>query len=190
MYQAIIFDFFGVIQADPYKKWLNKHGLKREGPYAEASDLADRGDITKDQFHARLSELSGEPIKEVETAFYDPLEADATLISFIGKLHKKYKIGLLSNSRGDYLRPILVRHGIEHLFDVDVISSEAGVIKPDPRIFKLTLEKLGVRPEQAVFIDDNSYNTEAASGIGISSILYRDLATLKEELAALSIDIA
>ncbi|HEX5797417.1 MAG TPA: HAD family phosphatase [Candidatus Saccharimonadales bacterium] len=184
MYRAIIFDFFGVIQADPYQRWLNKHNLKREGEFAEASDMADKNLITWQEFFNKLNELSGEPVESIREAFYEDKTIDEELIKFIKTLKNNYKISLLSNSSSDYLRPILAGHGILDLFDIDIVSSEVGVIKPDPEIFELALGKLGTAPEETIFIDDRSYNTEAAARLGIKSILYRDLVSLKEELRA------
>lgn len=188
MIKAIIFDFFGVIQADPYERWLNRHGLKREGPYAAAADDMDRGQITRPEFLERLNSLSGQTLDQIKSDFSEGIALDASLVELIRKLSGSYKIGLLSNSRGDYLRPILDENGISELFDPVVISSEAGAIKPDPAIFRLSLEKTGVEAAETVFVDDKVYNVEAAEALGINSVLYRDLASLQEKLAALGIN--
>jgi hypothetical protein len=47
-------------------------------------------------------------------------------------------------------------------FDLYVNSAEVGLAKPDPAIYQLTLDRLGVRPEEAIFIDDHVRNTDAA----------------------------
>lgn len=190
MYKAIIFDFFGVIHADPYQRWLNSHGLKREGGFAEASNLTDKNLITWPEFFEKLSSLSGQPIPEIKEAFYQEKQIDEAVINLIKQLRGNYKLGLLSNASGTYLRPILKEHGIDALFDVNTISSEVGLIKPDTEIFKLAVEKLGIEPQETIFIDDNSYNTESARTLGINSILYRDLASLKVELSALGVNLA
>ncbi|MEN8162128.1 MAG: HAD-IA family hydrolase, partial [Myxococcota bacterium] len=62
----------------------------------------------------------------------------------------------------------------DELFEVIVDSSEVGVRKPDPRIFELTLERLGgLEPEQALFLDDAASNVAAAERLGIRSVLVR-----------------
>jgi 2-haloacid dehalogenase len=68
-----------------------------------------------------------------------------------------------------------------------LVSGEEGVIKPDPRIFRLLLERFDLRAEDAVFIDDNPANARAASGLGIHGIHFRSAAALREELAALGL---
>lgn len=76
------------------------------------------------------------------------------LIDYIGtKLHGKYKTAMLSNAAGDIVQRYLSE---EHLsvFDTVVISADVGVAKPDPEIFRLTAERLGVSCEECIFIDD------------------------------------
>lgn len=62
----------------------------------------------------------------------------------------------------------------EDLFDVIVDSSEVGMRKPDPRIYLLACERLGVAPEECLFIDDLSCNVDAAQAVGMTAILCDD----------------
>lgn len=189
MYEAIIFDFFGVIQADPYQRWLSRHGFKRQGDFADVSKAADSNFITMQQFFERLSELSGQTVEEIQEVFYEDKFVDEEMVSLIKGLKNNYKIGLLSNSRGDYLRPILKTHDIIDLFDEVIISSEIQVIKPNPEIFEIALRKMNLDPGEAIFIDDNQHNTDAAQESGIQSIFYTDLVSLKERLTKLGVKI-
>ncbi|HXX83589.1 MAG TPA: HAD family phosphatase [Casimicrobiaceae bacterium] len=70
-------------------------------------------------------------------------------------------------------------------FDGIVISGLEGVIKPDPRIFRVLLERYGVAAESAVFIDDVPRNAAAASALGIHGIHYRSPEQLRRELVTL-----
>ena len=72
-------------------------------------------------------------------------------------------------------------------FDGIVVSGNEGVIKPDPRIFRLLMDRYKVPAEAAVFIDDNPRNAEAASALGIHGIHFRSHAALRQELAALGL---
>ena len=71
---------------------------------------------------------------------------------------------------------------IYHLFDVVVSSYNLKISKPNPEIFYHTLEKLNVKPEEAIFIDDREINTEAAKALGITSILFKDFKQFKKDL--------
>jgi len=72
-------------------------------------------------------------------------------------------------------------------FDGIVVSGEEGVIKPDPRIFRILLERYAVVPAHAVFVDDNAANAAAATALGMHGIHFRSPRQLRDELAALSL---
>jgi putative hydrolase of the HAD superfamily len=63
---------------------------------------------------------------------------------------------------------------VEELFDVVVDSSELGIRKPDARIYETTLTALGVAAQEAVFIDDLEINCEAAAGLGMHAVWFRE----------------
>jgi putative hydrolase of the HAD superfamily len=187
MYKNLIFDFFDVIHSDPLKRWLSKYGLAREGEIAEASRMLDKGHLSMDEFFQRLAEHSHQKPAEIAGIFGDTQMIDNDMVSLIDQLHARYQIGLLSNSRGDYIRPILEEHAIGHLFDEVVISAEVGMIKPHSEIFEFTLDKMNAKPEETVFIDDSEHNVEAARAIGIRGIVFKNVDDLKEKLAGLGI---
>jgi len=78
----------------------------------------------------------------------------------------------LAAKRFDFLR---LFHGL-------VISGEVGVIKPDPRIFRILLERHRIEPAEAVYIDDNPRNAEAARALGLHGIHFTDPLKLRREL--------
>jgi putative hydrolase of the HAD superfamily len=77
-----------------------------------------------------------------------------------------FATALLSNSWGnDY-----PREGWTELFDVVVISGEVGMRKPEPEIFRLTADKLGLACEQCVFVDDLMPNIRGAMAVGMCGV--------------------
>jgi epoxide hydrolase-like predicted phosphatase len=180
MIKAIIFDFFDVFRTDAYKSWLAEHNIPREGEYFEVSRRQDMGEITVDGFLQTLSKLQGRPVTLEE------LEANATLdndvVAVTEALKKRYRIALLSNAPSGFIRGIFAEHDLERLFDEIIISSEVGMVKPSADIFHLTLQRLGVQPSEALFIDDNKKHTQAAEKIGIKSIQFLSAAQLRKEL--------
>jgi epoxide hydrolase-like predicted phosphatase len=187
VYEAIIFDFFNVIHSDPFLRWLKRYGYKRTGEFEESSRLVDVGHISEREFYEKLSALSGQTLESVRAIFSDTSLIDRDMVELIKGLHNNYKTGLLSNSSGEYLRPILEQHNLTRLFDEVVISSEVGLLKPDAEIFKHILHKLRVKPENAIFIDDNARYVDAASAIGIQAIVYTDTESVKRQLAGLGV---
>lgn len=186
-YQAVVFDFFDVIGGDPFKRWLKVNGFERAGEFEESSRLVDIGHISEHEFYQRLSELSGKTVKSVEEAFAEAKFIDKEVVELVEKLSKNYKTGLLSNSSSEYLRPILEQHDLARLFDEIVISSEVGIVKPTEEIFHHVLQKLGVKPENTLFIDDSPRNVAAAASLGIQAIPFRHAKGLKQDLLKLNI---
>jgi 2-haloacid dehalogenase len=68
-----------------------------------------------------------------------------------------------------------------------VVSGMEGVIKPDPRIFRILCERYAVAPESAVFVDDVAKNAVAASALGLHGIHFRSPEQLRSELAAVGL---
>ena len=67
---------------------------------------------------------------------------------------------------------------LEHFRDI-LVSGDVGIKKPDPRIFRLMLERIGVEPAAVVFIDDVVDNVECARGLGMQAVHFRSAATLR-----------
>lgn len=81
------------------------------------------------------------------------------------------KIGIVTNSTAAEQLPKLKRMKIDHLIDVLVISSEAGVIKPDPAIFRMTLDQLGCSADEVVMVGDSwSADIAGAQAAGIRAV--------------------
>lgn len=189
MYKAIIFDFFDVIHSDPFHRWLKKHDYDRKGEFHESSQMLDRGDISDQEFYRRLAELSGHSPESVQAVFDQTDLVDKDLVKLIESLHGRYKLGLLSNSSGSYLRPILDKYGLIGLFDEIGISAEVGLIKPDPEIFEHMLGRLNVVANETIFIDDNPHNVAAAEALGIHGIIYKTEQALRKDLAAAGVKV-
>lgn len=80
-------------------------------------------------------------------------------------------LGVVSNFE-EWLERLLEDLGITRYFDVRVISGVEGIEKPDPRIFRLALDRTGARPEQSVYVGDNpEFDTEPAEAVGMTGIL-------------------
>lgn len=88
--------------------------------------------------------------------------------------------GLLSNSWGLDAYP---QDRLAASFDVVVISAEVGVRKPDPRIFHIAAERLGLPPEACAFVDDLDRNVAVADELGMFGVLHHDAATTAAALA-------
>ena len=93
-----------------------------------------------------------------------------------------YRTGLLSNSWGCDEYP---RADFPGLFDAVVISGEVGLRKPDPAIYELAVQRLGLPAEQIVFVDDLRPNVRAAVAAGMVGVQHVDVETTVGELEIL-----
>jgi putative hydrolase of the HAD superfamily len=92
------------------------------------------------------------------------------------------RTGLLSNSWGVEFYP---RHLFAELFDEVVISAEVRMRKPEERIFRLAAERIGLPPQQCVFVDDIAENITAAEAIGMIGIHHRSAGETRDRVAEL-----
>jgi 2-haloacid dehalogenase len=76
------------------------------------------------------------------------------------------------------------------LMDDVVVSGRVGLTKPDPRIFELVVERFGVDPSRAVFVDDSPANVTAARAVGFHGLVFTGTPALRRELRALGLPVA
>lgn len=107
------------------------------------------------------------------------------LIEYARGLRLRYRTGILSNSFVGAREREQDAYGFEDLVDEIVYSHEAGMSKPDPRIYELTCARLDVRPEEMLFLDDMDFAVAGAREAGIHAIHYRDNAQAIIEIETL-----
>ena len=134
-------------------------------------------------------ELGLNSAEEIE-AFRSRYRADEAInegvLKLIRRLRGRYKLAVLSNSPPG-LGQWLDDWGMLGLFDVLFCSGDEGVVKPESAAFNITLERLGVEPNEAVFIDDTLEHVEAARKLGLHGILFSTTEALEQELNHLGI---
>lgn len=72
-------------------------------------------------------------------------------------------------------------------FDGLVVSGQEGVCKPDPRLYRILLERHALDPARTVFVDDRAENVDAAAALGMIGLVFTDAATLRADLGALGV---
>ena len=105
-------------------------------------------------------------------AFY-PRRLQPALFEAATALRPRYQVALVTNAWTGQREHIaeLTGRPVESLFDAYVNSAEVGARKPAPAIFHVALERLGVQPTEAIFLDDLPVNVAAAAALGIRAIL-------------------
>lgn len=172
---AYIFDFFGVISSNIlpwFGKYLPEYDLA-ELREAYIND-ADLGKLPLSALYEKLAELTNQSAEEVARQWMGMVTINSEVVSVIQKLGIDNKIALCSNSPSGLILPILKEHQLEEMFDVIVISAKVGMVKPNEDIFLHTLSLMDSKPNQAIFIDDDERNIEAAIKLGMKSVLYKN----------------
>jgi epoxide hydrolase-like predicted phosphatase len=182
--KAVIFDCFGVLTTEAYDlfrdKYLGDNEPKRQTANKAMDDL-NMGLIVYDDFLEELSKVSGLMTSEVE-ATLSKNQPNAPLFDYIReRLKPEYKIGMLSNAGSDWTSKIFKPEDVG-LFDSIILSFQIGVIKPDARAYEFATQRLDVKPQECVFIDDREKYCEGARAVGMQAVLYDDLPKMKVAL--------
>ncbi len=194
--KAIFFDLGGVIvrtefQA-PRQQLADRLGMEYDDLNkivfdSETGIRATIGEISSEEHWAFVLQRLKRPASELEAIrqeFFAGDIVDRTLLDYIRSLHGKYKTGLISNAWSD-LRDFIIREKFEDAFDALIISAEVGAAKPEPKIFQIALEQFGVRPSEAVFVDDFYPNVEGCEKAGMRGIHFRERETALQQLQKL-----
>lgn len=131
-------------------------------------------------------------IKAIIFDFFGVLEnrivPNRELLDYIeSDLKPKYKIGIISNVLAGFIYLILSKEDMK-LFDDVILSYKAGVAKPDPRVYQMSLDNLGIKAEEAVFIDDQERFCEAAEAVGMKAILYTSFEDFRQKIDAILLE--
>jgi HAD superfamily hydrolase (TIGR01549 family) len=153
-----------------YVKIFEKHLMMDEYHDIEARirDILNELGIGVDESRVKeLGEILTEIIPEKIKAYPETFE---TLKSLKGR----FKLGLVSNSYYPKVFDLLdSKFDLRRIFDYIALSNKVNLLKPDPRIFTLTLEKLNVKPEEALMVGDSlKDDVEAAEKLGIKGVLF------------------
>jgi epoxide hydrolase-like predicted phosphatase len=111
--------------------------------------------------------------------------ANTELIEYARGLRPRYRTGILSNSFVGAREREQAAYGFEDLVDEVVYSHEAGMSKPDRRIYALVCSRLNVRYDETVFLDDTDVCVAGAHEAGIHAVRYRDNAQAIAEIEKL-----
>jgi len=111
------------------------------------------------------------------SAYSNSITVEPEVLAALDELRRaRYRMGLVSNIslRPDLMRADLERMGLAKYLDAMVFSSEVGLRKPDPRIFQEALDRLGVEPQETVFVGDRLYDdVSGAQAVGMRAVLTR-----------------
>jgi HAD superfamily hydrolase (TIGR01509 family) len=190
MKKVIIFDFFGVICSEVAPFWFASYFSNSEAKRIkrEVVGLADIGEISQEELFLKLSKMVNVSPEIVLEEWISYVDIDLDMVEYLEGLKSKYRIALLTNAPSPFVRKILKDHNLNSYFEKIIVSSEEGMAKPDPSIYKKMLDELSVAPEMSLFIDDNPENLVGAESSGIKGVLYTNVKALKNKMSDFGID--
>ncbi|MBP2705891.1 HAD-IA family hydrolase [Microbispora sp. RL4-1S] len=129
------------------------------------------------------TQVPSEQARKLAEAFAGaPFWADQSVLDELRQAQTHVPVVLVSNATLQ-LEEDLVGLGLAHFFDDVVSSARVGLAKPDPRIYQIAAERAGASPQRCLFVDDRAENVEAAVALGMTGVLYREMADLQRALA-------
>ena len=183
---ALVVDFGGVLTTSiwsAFESFCEREGLAPEtvrelfrGDREALSLLRglETGRLADAEFEARFAELLGiESSQGLIGRMFADLAADEAMVAAVRTARESgAQTGLISNSWGLGI----YERAPTDLFDATVISGEVGMHKPQPEIYLLACERLGIEPADGVFVDDLRENCDGAEVVGMTAVLHRDAA--------------
>lgn len=181
---GVFFDFGGVVvHAPTTSNWgvldyCESNGIDRAFALSEITRMrraTDGGDMSLEESYRIIAEEAGANVEpgfakkatELDCAAWANL-ADETFALMKELKGFGKKIGILSNMSRDFFSTQYCRVAahIRAICDAEIISGFLGITKPDPRIFALASQKIGIAPDRLLFLDDIQGNVEAARNCG------------------------
>ena len=202
--EAIVSDFGGVLTTPLLDAFLGlqaDRGIPLEAFGAALARAAaddggenplfelERGRLTEARFVELLGAALREELgREVDLArfgetFFEHLKPNDELFAFMRTLRERgYRMAILTNNVREWEPLWRSMLPVDELFEVVVDSGFEGVRKPDRRIYEVTLDRLGVAPEAALFVDDTEVNCDAARTLGMHAVWFRSNAQAIAEI--------
>ncbi|MCJ1712716.1 HAD family phosphatase [Curtobacterium sp. VKM Ac-2922] len=176
--RVVVFDYGEVISRTPVAArdaLLQATGLTADElfpVYQELRHDLDRGDLSVLQYWRAIAERTGRhwSVSQVHRLwaidYTGWFEVDPEVLDLVEELHDAgTRVALLSNAGFDFGDPYR-RSPMGSLFETVVVSAEEHVLKPDPSIYRVTCDRLGIAPAQMVFVDNRAENAAGAEAIG------------------------
>ncbi len=185
---AVIWDFGGVISSSPFEAFARfeaERGLPRDflrtvnatRPQSNAWARLERAELDVAGFDAAFAEESRALGHEVRGAQVLPLlagEIRPAMVEALRRIRARLRTGCITNNfvAMDRASPMggLYKAEIMGLFDHVIESAKVGLRKPDPRIYAMMTEALGVDPARCVYLDDLGINLKPARDLGMRTI--------------------
>jgi putative hydrolase of the HAD superfamily len=142
----------------------------------DAAIQATLGEVAAEAVWERVGKdlrLDAAQLVDFQRDFWSGDRLDLELVSLLKSLRPRYKTAILSNAWSNARESFTQTFHLDEAVDMFIISSEERVAKPDARLYQRAAERLGVKPGEAVLVDDFIANIEGARAAGMQAIHYQ-----------------
>lgn len=194
--KAVLFDIGGVLEITPNlgldTEWEQKLDLQPGELNQRLGNVwrdGSIGTITIEQVHLQIGEIMGWSQMQV-SEFMDDIwreylgTLNVELVEYFRGLRPKYRTAIISNSFVGAREMEEKHYHFSEICDFIIYSHEVGMRKPDPRIFSLACERLGLQPHEVIFLDDHDDVMVSARELGIHCIEHKENAQTIAEIEA------
>ena len=193
-HDGLLVDFGGVLTTNVWEgfaAFCDAEGLERDAVKELFRDRGEglallrkleRGAVSDADFERDFGAMLGVEPGGVIGRLFAGLGPDEAMIAAVAAVRAAgIPTGLISNSWGTGI----YERAPMHIFDATVVSGDVGLHKPEPEIYLLGAERIGMPPKRCVFVDDLRENVAGAEAVGMAAILHRDAAETIAELEPL-----
>jgi epoxide hydrolase-like predicted phosphatase len=187
MIKAVIFDCFGVLVGKGFEQTYRMAGgdpVHDRAFIENTLGKANLGLINDNEFRTAMARQVGISPTHWRQAVKTAELLNTDLLTYIAELHRSYKTAILSNANRGVLERKIGNQWLEENFDEVVVSAEVGLVKPNPQMYKLVIDRLGVEPHECLYIDDRGSFLDVASQLGMSVLLYENFDQIKHAITA------
>ena len=171
--RGVIFDCFGVLCGSSFEVLAAKCQPERVKELRDLNTQADYGYISNAEYARGVAAVLGWTVDDVSATFKQARVRNEPLIAYVKQLHTDgVPLALLSNVSSGTLDELFAPGDLDGMFDAKILSFAEGRTKPNPAVFTLAVERLGMPAGDCVMVDDKPENCDGAEAEGLASILH------------------
>ena len=186
--KVLIFDLGNVvinINIDRFFKKILEHSVKKRiditRDFLEILASLELGKYSEQEFYLEMKDKAG--LKNISQSEFVDIFNDIfdswnnNVLDFIKNMRKskKYKIYALSNTNAIHIRYLIPsKVDLAEYFDDTFYSYDLGLAKPDLKVYRRVLKIIKSKPEECLFIDDNTINIKAAEKVGMKGFIFKN----------------
>lgn len=184
MIKAVFFDFDGVLTIDKTgSTTTTRHISQRTGlalsavkaAFSRHNPALTLGETTHEQVWRQLCDELGQDVSfSLLREAFESTPLNEPMFKLARQLKQTHLVGVITDNKKDRMDHLRRQHRLDQLFNAVIVSAEVGSDKSDPAIFLAALRSVGVRADEAVFIDNNKGNLIAPAALGMKVCFHDD----------------